>query len=206
MLDNVCLNYHASIKIIGKDKIIYFDPYKIDSNFHDANFIFITHSHYDHFSLEDIKKVMNEDTYIFVTSDIEEQIKYLTQNYMVVKPGKRYNIKQLVFDTIQAYNIDKKFHPKDNNWVGYNVLIDDMWYYVMGDTDLTLEAKSVICDVIFVPVGGIYTMDYKEANNLVNSMSLKIAIPIHYDENLKKENAYLFIENLNKDIKGIILR
>ena len=37
---------HASIKIIS-DKIIYFDPYAINDEVHDADYIFITHDHYD---------------------------------------------------------------------------------------------------------------------------------------------------------------
>ena len=49
------INCQSSIKI-SEDKIIYFDPIKQDQ-LHDADYIFITHPHWDHFSKEDIFKV-----------------------------------------------------------------------------------------------------------------------------------------------------
>lgn len=48
---------------------IYIDPYKIENETHNAKYLFITHSHYDHFSIEDIEKVRNEDT-IFLLHQI----------------------------------------------------------------------------------------------------------------------------------------
>ena len=70
MLENIeCLG-HATIKINYKDKVIYFDPYKIKEEYNDADIIFITHEHYDHFSENDIIKVKKEDTKIVLTEDI----------------------------------------------------------------------------------------------------------------------------------------
>ena len=53
-----CLG-HSTIKI-SKDKIIYIDPFNIMENYNDADIIFITHSHYDHFSKDDILKVKKD--------------------------------------------------------------------------------------------------------------------------------------------------
>ena len=58
IMDGITLNYQSSIRIEKNGKVIYFDPYKIESNSNDADYIFITHSHYDHYSEDDIKKVM----------------------------------------------------------------------------------------------------------------------------------------------------
>ena len=55
------VNTQSSIKITD-DKVIYIDPYKIDEELHDADFIFITHDHYDHFdvkSINNIKKIVH---------------------------------------------------------------------------------------------------------------------------------------------------
>ena len=52
---DINVNYHSSIRINN----VYVDPYKIDDFVNDAKYIFITHSHYDHFSLIDIEKVVN---------------------------------------------------------------------------------------------------------------------------------------------------
>lgn len=56
ILDNIEVLYHSCIKI-NKEKIIYIDPYHIDKNYNDADIIFITHDHYDHYSEDDIDKV-----------------------------------------------------------------------------------------------------------------------------------------------------
>ena len=69
MLENVKVLCHSSIKF-EREKIIYFDPFKIDKKYRDADIIFITHSHYDHFSAEDILKVRNENTMIVIPSEL----------------------------------------------------------------------------------------------------------------------------------------
>ena len=56
MLENIQVLTHSSIKI-SKNKIIYVDPFNIEKNYNDADIIFITHSHYDHYSEKDIEKV-----------------------------------------------------------------------------------------------------------------------------------------------------
>ena len=56
MLENIEVLYHSSIRI-NKEKIIYIDPFKINKNYNDADIIFITHDHYDHYSEEDIIQI-----------------------------------------------------------------------------------------------------------------------------------------------------
>jgi len=61
MIEDITVLCHSSIKM-NKEKVIYVDPFKIDKNYKDADIIFITHDHYDHYSEEDIDKVKKEDT------------------------------------------------------------------------------------------------------------------------------------------------
>ena len=69
---------------------------------------------------------------------------------------------EIRFETVPAYNTNKQFHPKENEWVGYIIEIKGIRY------------------VAFVPVGGTYTMDFKETAYLINEIKPKIAIPTHY--------------------------
>ena len=62
MLENVEVLCHSSIKI-NKEKVIYIDPFKIDKNYNDADIIFITHDHYDHYSEDDIEKITISNKY-----------------------------------------------------------------------------------------------------------------------------------------------
>ena len=208
MLENVEVLYHSSIKI-KDNKTIYIDPFKIDRNYNDADIVFITHDHYDHYSEEDIDKVINENTTIIIPEELLTKLlrKGINKNAIItVEPNKNYMVQGIKFETISAYNTNKTFHPKENGWVGYIIIINGIRYYIAGDTDITEENKQVKCDVAFVPVGGTYTMDFKEAASLINEIKPKIAIPIHYGSIVGTEqDAIDFIRLLHPEIKGIIL-
>ena len=208
MLENIEVLYHSSIRI-NKEKIIYIDPFKINKNYNDADIVFITHDHYDHYSEEDIDKVINENTTIIIPEELLTKLlrKGINKNAIItVEPNEKYMVQGIKFETIPAYNTNKTFHPKKNGWVGYIIIINGIRYYIAGDTDITEENKQVKCDVAFVPVGGTYTMDFKEAASLINEIKPKIAIPIHYGSIVGTEqDAIDFIRLLHPEIKGIIL-
>lgn len=64
----------------------------------------------------------------------------------------------------------------------------------------------VKCDVAFIPIGGTYTMDYKEATTLVNKIKPKIVVPIHYGSIIgTKEDAIEFQKLLDSKIECRIL-
>lgn len=208
MLDNITVLYHSSIKI-NKEKVIYIDPFKIDKEYHDADIIFITHSHYDHYSEDDINKVRKENTVIVAPEELLSKILnngFKEDEIITVDPDDKDNVLGIEFETIASYNIDKPYHPKEKRWVGYLIKIDGIRYYIAGDTDITEENLKVKCDVAFIPVGGTYTMDFKEAAYLTNKIHPKIAVPIHYGSVVGiNQDATDFIRLLNPNIKGIIL-
>ena len=208
MLNNIEVLYHSSIRI-NKEKTIYIDPFKIDRNYNDADIIFITHDHYDHYSEEDIDKVINENAVIVIPEELLTKVlkKGINKNEIItVEPNQKYMVQGIKFETVPAYNTNKTFHPKENGWVGYVIEINGIKYYIAGDTDITEENKKVKCDVAFVPVGGTYTMDFKEAAQLVNQIQPKVAIPIHYGSVVgTKQDAEEFIKLLHTNVKGVIL-
>ena len=183
MLENVEVLCHSSIKI-NKEKVIYIDPFKIEKNYNDADIVFITHDHYDHYSEEDIDKVINENTIIIIPEELLTKL-------------LRKGINKNAIITVE---------PNEKCWVGYIIEIKGVRYYIAGDTDITEENRRVKCDVAFVPVGGTYTTDFKEAAQLINEIQPKIAVPIHYGSVVgTKQDATDFIKLLNPSIKGIIL-
>ena len=191
----------SAIKITTT-KNIYFDPYQIKNKYHDADYVFITHDHYDHYDEESLRNILKETTIIITPECLEDRVKNITKNYITVLPEKSYSVGDLSFETIPSYNTNKSFHPKEKLYVGYKVKIEDKYFYIMGDTDITNETLKVKCDICFVPIGGTYTMNVKEAADYINTISPKLAIPIHYgsivgDINLYKE----FIKLINPSIK-----
>lgn len=202
MLENIEVLCHSSIKL-NKEKVIYFDPFEIENEYNDADIIFITHSHYDHYSEKDIKKIKKEDTIIVVPEDLKTTVNdFEEKNIITVKPNQKYSIEDIEFETIPAYNTNKKFHPKENGWVGYILNIQNTRYYIAGDTDITEENQKVKCDIAFVPIGGTYTMDYKEAAELTNKIKPQIVIPTHYGKIVgSKQDAINFSKLIDYPIK-----
>ena len=208
MIENVKVLCHSSIKF-NKEKVIYIDPFRIKEDSHDADIIFITHSHYDHFSKEDIIKIRKENTSIVITQDLYDEVLTLgfsEEKIYKVEPNRSYVVEGIKIETIPAYNLEKQFHLKKNNWVGYIIIIHNIRYYIAGDTDITEENKKVHCDVAFVPVGGTYTMNAQEAASLINQIKPKIAIPIHYGEIVgNNQDAIDFVKLVNPEIDCRIL-
>ena len=182
-MDNIYVNTRSSIKITGT-KTIYVDPLDIDRASHDADLVFITHEHYDHFSPKDIEKVIRKDTHIIVPLGMLDAVreKFMVQFFHGILPQEMKYFDGVKCRGIPAYNIGKPFHPKSNNWLGYLIEMDGKTYYAMGDTDATPEAKKVDADVIFIPIGGKYTMDATESATFVNEKHPKLVVPIHYGD------------------------
>lgn len=195
---------HSSIKIISNN-IIYIDPYNLKENYNDADIIFITHAHYDHYSPEDILKCKKDTTKIVITEDLYErtlELGFIQNNIIKVLPNNTYKVNNITFSTVPSYNTNKSFHPKQNNWVGYVISIVNTTYYIAGDTDITEESKKVKCDIAFLPIGGTFTMDAIEASSLANTIEPKIVVPIHYGSIVgTKEDLEIFKSNLNDNIK-----
>ena len=167
---------HAGFKI-KKKKVIYIDPYQINET-EQADIILITHEHYDHCSLDDIELLKKEDTIIIGP---EKAVKNLDgKNVIIVKPGDRKEVEGIVIDAVPAYNIGKKFHPKEKGNVGYVINIEGIKIYHAGDTDLIPEMEKLAVDIAMLPVGGDYTMNAEEAAAAANKIKPKIAIPMHY--------------------------
>jgi L-ascorbate metabolism protein UlaG (beta-lactamase superfamily) len=176
MLDNVHWLGHAAVKITG-EKILYIDPYQISGG-EKADIILITHDHFDHLSQEDIGKVAGEDTVIVVPRSSKKpgigQIK-------TIESGKTLTLEGGVeVAAVPAYNLDKAFHKRKMGYVGYVIKMGGITYYHAGDTDHIPEMDAVEADVVFVPVGGTYTMNAEEAAEAVNRIRPKVAVPMHW--------------------------
>ncbi len=122
---------HASFKISSGSDVIYIDPWKLKNAPHDATIVLVSHSHYDHYSAEDIAKVSGTTTKFIAAADVvQKQGKGQT-----LKPGQSIDINGIKITGVPAYNITKQFHPKSNNWLGFVIEIAGKRIYYAGDTD-----------------------------------------------------------------------
>lgn len=204
MTENIEVLTHSSIRICSQEGTIYCDPYQIREKRQDADYIFITHDHYDHFSIEDIQKVCREGTILIVPEKMESKAEKAFAGVRVrtVRPGEVYDIEGLKAETIAAYNNRKPFHPKAAGWTGYILNIDGQRIYIAGDTDFTKDMEHVKCDIAIVPIGGIYTMNAKKAAEFINTIRPAAAIPAHYGSIVgKKEDAEVFAQNVKEPVR-----
>ncbi|MBR5375932.1 MAG: MBL fold metallo-hydrolase [Lachnospiraceae bacterium] len=206
-ISNITVNAQNSIRI-DMGKIIYIDPFQIEGEPGDADYIFLTHDHYDHYSLDDINKVLQYETVFVVPEPMDIKLRkntYAGRN-LPVKPDNKYETEDFSFETVPAYNLLKPFHPKKAGWVGYILDIDGTRIYIAGDTDATKEAKNVRCDIALIPIGGTYTMNFKEAAKLINEIRPEYAIPTHYGTLVGKQSDGEGFRNLVDDGIKVVLK
>ncbi len=200
---NVKINSHSSIQI---DNNIYFDPFNITETEPKARIIFITHPHFDHFSKEDIIKIATTETIIVTTKDNTQAEELPHSKVIYTKPYDEFEIEDVKVKVLPAYNKNKNFHPKKNNWVGYKLFINGKTYLVAGDTDATEELENEKTDVLILPIGGTYTMTAEEAAMLASRMKPECVIPSHYNSIVgDKTDEAKFLSLLSPEIKYEIL-
>ncbi len=188
---------NAAFRIEDDSTQIYIDPYRLPANLPKADIIFVTHSHFDHFSMDDIAGIKKESTIIVSTKDVTSKI---GKGTVTVVPGQNYTVGRLKVVTMPAYNLNKKFHPKGNNWVGYIITLSSgKKIYHAGDTDHIPEMQKVVTDIAMLPCDGIYTMTPREAAEAANIFKPKVLIPMHCgDADKSKANA----EEVKRLFKG----
>jgi len=202
MIENIDYIGHATFRIRGS-RIIIIDPYQIKKS-EKVDIILITHSHFDHCSPEDIKKITGNQTTIVASRDCVKKLRGISENIIGLEPFQKAEIKGISIEAVPAYNINKNFHPRENKWNGYVFTMDRVRYYHPGDTDVIPEMKEIRADIAFLPVGGTYTMDYNEAVEAVTIINPKVAIPMHYGSVVgSKKDAEKFVTLIGE--KGKLL-
>jgi L-ascorbate metabolism protein UlaG (beta-lactamase superfamily) len=141
--------------------------------------VLVSHSHSDHYSAEDIKKVSSAQTKLIAAADvINKEGKGET-----LKPGQSLEAGAVKVTGVPAYNPAKEFHPKSNNWLGFVVEIGGKRIYYSGDSDRTPEMDALKnIDLALLPVGGKYTMNATEAAEATKAFKPKSAVPYHWGD------------------------
>ncbi len=202
MVKNLQWLGHDTFKITV-DKTIYIDPFKIKSK-DTADIILITHGHHDHCSPEDINKITGPKTLIITPQSCAEKI---SGNVKVVKREDNLDINGITIEVVPAYNVNKQYHPKSADGVGYIVDIKGIKIYHAGDTDRIPEMKGFRkINIALLPVSGKYVMTAEEAVQAALDIKPDIAIPMHYGTIIGSiSDAQRFSEGLKGKVEVIIL-
>lgn len=184
MIDNLHWLGHAAFRVDGS-KIIYFDPWKLSSGSKKADIIFVSHEHFDHFSLNDLKLISARDTVIVTDSAVGKQLAGNKINCKEIKslsPGDNIEVSGIKIASVASYNTNKQFHTRNSRKLGFIVLTDGIRIYHSGDTDKIAEMDNYRCDVALLPVSGTYVMTAAEAAQAALVINPKVAIPMHYGD------------------------
>ena len=183
---------HASFRLASEEVVLYIDPWKLSAAQPDANLVFVSHGHFDHWSADDVAAVSRDTTTVVGPADVVEPL----PGGRVLKPGERIESAGACIEGIPAYNVDKDFHPKANGWLGAVITLGGTRVYYAGDTDRIPEMDALSgVDLALLPVGGTYTMNAAQAAEACQAIGARTAVPYHWGDIVGTEaDAQAFVD------------
>lgn len=178
MLDGVTWFRGSSVRIRRAGLEIHVDPIGISAA-SQADFILLTHPHYDNFSERDIDLIRTPRTVLVAPASMK---KLLADADHFMRPGDMLQLDGLDILAVPAHNLDKRFHPPEAAWLGYVFTVGEVTFYHAGDTDFLPSMFGIRCDVAFLPCNGHYTMGPQDAARAAAACDAAVVVPIHWGE------------------------
>jgi L-ascorbate metabolism protein UlaG (beta-lactamase superfamily) len=160
---------HSCFKLKGKRGTVITDPFEAYVGFSPssltADIVTVSHQHKDHNAISKVK-------------------------------GTEAHPKPFIIDSPGEYEVggvsvfgDKMYHDsvggveRGENTV-FTILLDDLRVCHLGDLGHTLTEEQVekigLVDILFVPVGGHFTINPEQANEVIRMIEPSIVIPMHF--------------------------
>jgi L-ascorbate metabolism protein UlaG (beta-lactamase superfamily) len=177
--------YGSACVRITHGKVIYIDPSHLSTEQTSvkADFILVTHSHDDHFSIKALRDLQKESTIIITPADCHEELIKSSINFKLLKllPGDKTVLDGMSIEAVPAYNLESSAHPRSKGWVGYIITMQGVRIYHSGDTSFIPEMKGLNdIDIAIVTVRDRYMMNGKQVVEAIASFLPKVVIPVHW--------------------------
>jgi len=178
-LDGVTWFRHSSLRIRRRGIEIHVDPWGVTEK-GEADYILLTHPHYDNFSEEDIAKVRGAETVVVAPTSMRKQLSDVDH---LLRPGDLIQLDRIDILAVPAHNREGKFHLADSGWLGYVFSLDEVTYFHAGHTDLLDSMAGIRCDVAFLPCCSDYTIGPEEAVKVGEVCGASVIVPLHWEDN-----------------------
>jgi L-ascorbate metabolism protein UlaG (beta-lactamase superfamily) len=151
---------------ITNDKTIVTDPHDgksigIPAPSAQADIILVSHDHYDHNSVKTVEKTGSK----------------------IVTDSRKRSIDNVEIQGIDSFHDETKGAKRGNN-IMFKFTMENITFCHLGDLGHTLDDETVSkigqVDVLFIPIGGTFTVDDKKAWNVIKRIKPKIVVPMHY--------------------------
>lgn len=162
---NITWYGQSCFKIQNKDITLIADPFEksvgLKPPFGSADIVTISHDHFDH------------NNYSVIKSDP-----------FIIDSAGEFEIKKIIIKGIDSYHDDKEGEERGGNII-YTMEVDGLKICHLGDlgqstlTNKQLEKIGQV-DILFIPVGGVFTIDWKLASAIISQIEPRIIIPMHY--------------------------
>ncbi len=144
----------------------------------EADILLVTHNHYNH-----------------------SNVKAVSGSPFLIKGPGEYEIKGIFIQGIEAWH-DKSQGKERGKVTIFTIEGEEMRLCHLGDFGQgELEASQIEkignCDILMIPIGGIYTMSAREASKVISQIEPRILLPMHYQIPRLK----IKLESLDKFLK-----
>lgn len=170
-------------KISGENVVIVIDPFNEELGLKmpnvEANIATISHGHGDH-----------------------NNVSILRGKPFVIDCAGEFDVKGVIIEGIRSFHDNKEGNERGNNII-FRYDIEGVSLAHLGDLGDILDNKQLEklggVDILFIPVGGKYTLDAKKAVEVISQVEPRIVIPMHY----KTKDSKIDIDDIDKFIKEI---
>ena len=202
LLEGVTWYRGSSVRIERDGVVIFVDPWGVPDE-DEADYVLLTHPHYDNFSEEDIERVRSASTVVVAPATMKKQLEDADH---FLRPGDLVQLEGIDVLAVPAYNTSKKFHPQESGWLGYVFTVGDVTYYHAGDTDYLESMEDIHCDVALLPCEGHYTMGAEAAARAARACGASVVVPIRWGDQPGSEEEAGRLAELAPDLVRILER
>ncbi|MDD5464667.1 MAG: MBL fold metallo-hydrolase, partial [Candidatus Moranbacteria bacterium] len=146
------------------DIVIFFDPFDKECGIRppqgQADVVFVSHNHHDHNNVSAIKG-----------------------DPIVIETPGEFAVKGINIVGLDSFHDSVEGAEKGRSTI-YILEVEDLKICHLGDLGCDLTGKQLEeidgVDILFIPVGGKYTLDGKKATELIRKIEPAVVIPMHY--------------------------